>query len=637
MKANLRSFVHQHLPITEWLPKYSVKDAVSDIVGGLTVGIVMVPQAIAFADLAGLGPQYGLYSAWVNGLIHAVFGTTKEMSIGPTAVHSLLVFTYTHHLNADMAVFLCFASGCVLFLIGLFQLSFLVEFVSIPVISAFTTASALLLIATQLKGLFGLNYVSDTFVDSLLTFGSHISETRLWDIVLGATSIVILLALEALKCVDISSGRENKSFKNRFINGTIWIIMIGRSGMVMFVAFIMAIVLHNNGETPFLFMDRIGSGLPTLRWPPTSTVVNGRQLDLLDMIRELWSGVAVITILTTVSSVAPGPYSALAGPRKDIRPGPVMPPSHYSTLLLVIRLSYLVCQYCPDVWGDPNRARASVKLSENTCLAVAFVTWTKGRGVDSNQETIAVGLCNILGSFAQSMPVAASVSRTGVAKTSGISSPLAGLHTSLVVIFSISFLASYFYYIPRSSISAVLIVSSIYMIDTRIIRKMWLLNKKDLLPYTVTVVVGLTFGVEKGIIFGILLDNLILLYFTARPEVHLHAVGSGTVHWVLQPRGPLMYPAANHVWDTVARLSTVDKDRRAVVLDCDYICHTDYTAAQGLNNTIKIAKAQGLMVVLLNADDRTIKSLCIDDKQVRVATSRQHLSQILAEVPTLSK
>ncbi|XP_046658848.1 sodium-independent sulfate anion transporter-like [Homalodisca vitripennis] len=571
MKANLRSFVHQHLPITEWLPKYSVKDAVSDIVGGLTVGIVMVPQAIAFADLAGLGPQYGLYSAWVNGLIHAVFGTTKEMSIGPTAVHSLLVFTYTHHLNADMAVFLCFASGCVLFLIGLFQLSFLVEFVSIPVISAFTTASALLLIATQLKGLFGLNYVSDTFVDSLLTFGSHISETRLWDIVLGATSIVILLALETLKCVDLSSGRENKSFKNRFINGTIWIIMIGRSGMVMFVAFIMAIVLHNNGETPFLFMDRIGSGLPTLRWPPTSTVVNGRQLDLLDMIRELWSGVAVITILTTVSSVA------------------------------------------------------------------VAKTFSKGRGVDSNQETIAVGLCNILGSFAQSMPVAASVSRTGVAKTSGISSPLAGLHTSLVVIFSISFLASYFYYIPRSSISAVLIVSSIYMIDTRIIRKMWLLNKKDLLPYTVTVVVGLTFGVEKGIIFGILLDNLILLYFTARPEVHLHAVGSGTVHWVLQPRGPLMYPAANHVWDTVARLSTVDKDRRAVVLDCDYICHTDYTAAQGLNNTIKNAKAQGLMVVLLNADDRTIKSLCIDDKQVRVATSRQHLSQILAEVPTLSK
>nr|CAD7573324.1 unnamed protein product [Timema californicum] len=215
--------VRKRLPLLSWLPKYRPGDAVSDLVAGITVGLTLMPQAIAYAALAGLGPQFGLYSAFAGSFVYIVFGTCKEVNIGPTALLSLLTLNYTHDTNPDMAVLLCFLSGCVELLCGLLHLGectgysspvaslvltdssqltsdtqhlgFLVEFVSVPVVSGFVSAASLIIASSQAKGLLGLKYKAEGFVDTWYQLFQHIHQTRLWDLVLSVSCIAILLAL----------------------------------------------------------------------------------------------------------------------------------------------------------------------------------------------------------------------------------------------------------------------------------------------------------------------------------------------------------------------------------------------------------------------------------------------------------
>ncbi|RZF40270.1 hypothetical protein LSTR_LSTR015113 [Laodelphax striatellus] len=110
-----KKLLQKHLPILVWLPRYTAKDAISDAIAGITVGLTLMPQAIAYAALAGLGPQYGLYSGCAGVLVYIVFGSTKQIALGPTAF--LLSFTALlitrEEKSTDYVVLLTFLVGCV--------------------------------------------------------------------------------------------------------------------------------------------------------------------------------------------------------------------------------------------------------------------------------------------------------------------------------------------------------------------------------------------------------------------------------------------------------------------------------------------------------------------------------------------
>ncbi|GLG95332.1 Sodium-independent sulfate anion transporter, partial [Gryllus bimaculatus] len=112
--AAARRLAGRHLPITRWLPSYSAADAAGDALAGLTVGLTLVPQAVAYAALAGLPPQYGLYSALPGGLVYAVLGTCTEISTQLTALVALLTAASTSLAGPDAAVLLCFLAGAAL-------------------------------------------------------------------------------------------------------------------------------------------------------------------------------------------------------------------------------------------------------------------------------------------------------------------------------------------------------------------------------------------------------------------------------------------------------------------------------------------------------------------------------------------
>ncbi|KAK0092235.1 hypothetical protein PV326_001903 [Microctonus aethiopoides] len=111
-RDKLMNFFIKRLPILSWLPKYNSEKAISDAIAGITVGLTVMPQGLAYAILAGLEPQYGLYSAFMGAIVYVVFGSCKDITIGPTALMAIMTHEYVQGKSADFAVLLAFLAGC---------------------------------------------------------------------------------------------------------------------------------------------------------------------------------------------------------------------------------------------------------------------------------------------------------------------------------------------------------------------------------------------------------------------------------------------------------------------------------------------------------------------------------------------
>lgn len=185
----------QRIHILSWIRTYDQATAISDFIAGVTLGLTMIPQSIAYAALANLPSQYGLYSSFLGTLIYVIFGTVKEVSIGPTSLMALLTLQYTLDKPVELVILFTLLVGIVELLMGVFKLGFFVEFISLPVTSAFTSATSLIIIASQLKALMGIKYNSSNFADTIYQLCQRIGDAEWSDIELSACCIVFLLLL----------------------------------------------------------------------------------------------------------------------------------------------------------------------------------------------------------------------------------------------------------------------------------------------------------------------------------------------------------------------------------------------------------------------------------------------------------
>ena len=176
--------IRKFVPILQWLPDYSKEDLKGDLPAGLTVGVMLIPQGMAYAMLAGLPPVYGLYAATLPLLLYAIFGTSRQLAVGPVAMVSLLVATGVGALAdpgstafVQYAILLAFMVGLIQFLMGVFRLGFLVNFLSHPVISGFTSAAALIIGLSQLKHLLGFDIPRSHLIHEIIGNAlAHITE-----------------------------------------------------------------------------------------------------------------------------------------------------------------------------------------------------------------------------------------------------------------------------------------------------------------------------------------------------------------------------------------------------------------------------------------------------------------------------
>jgi len=196
----------RYLPFLEWTKDYKKSWFTEDLLAGITIGIMVIPQGMAYALLANLPPIYGLYTAIIPMLIYPLLGSSRRLSVGPVAIIALLVGSGIAPLAAgDLGLFVLYAAtlafivGVIQVSMGVFRLGFLVHFLSNPVISGFTSAIAIIIAFSQLKHLLGVDLARSEFILDIGTEAfARISEINLMSFGLGIIGILLILLFKRI-------------------------------------------------------------------------------------------------------------------------------------------------------------------------------------------------------------------------------------------------------------------------------------------------------------------------------------------------------------------------------------------------------------------------------------------------------
>ncbi|XP_076248706.1 sodium-independent sulfate anion transporter [Calliopsis andreniformis] len=543
-RFDLKQLLLRRIPVLAWLPLYSWSKLLQDTLAGLTVGLTAIPQGIAYAIVAGLPAQYGLYSSFMGCFVYLVFGSCKDVTVGPTAIMALLSQQHVMRLGEDIAVFICFLSGCIILLMGLLHLGFLVEFVSMPVISGFSNAAAIIIGTSQLGTLLGLNGRSDSFIDAISKVVKNINYITPWDTLLGVSSMIVLVCLKKLP------GKKNGTAFQKFL----WVVSLARNAVVVIVGIILSYSLSSYGIKPFKITGNITEGLPYLSPPPFSIVSRNHTYDFMELISDLGSTTFSVPMIAILESIA---------------------------------------------------------------IAKAFA---KGKTVDANQEMLALGLCNIFGSFVRSMPATGSFTRTAVNNASGVKTPMGGVITGCLVLLACGLLTSTFEFIPKATLAAVIIVAMYYMFDLRIFSVLWRTKKIDLIPLTVTLLSCLVIGPEYGMIAGIAVNLILLLYFAARPGLLIEErVVDGLTILFVSPKQSLSYPAAEYLRERVMSWCDGRSEAIPVVVEGRHVLRIDATVAKNLALLLVDLEARNQKLVFWNWYEEARRTLISYDASLAMS------------------
>lgn len=416
------------LPFLDWLPKYNKTLFGKDLVAGITVGIILIPQGMAYAMIAGLPPVYGLYASLFPILTYAFLGTSRQIALGPVAMDSLLVAAGLGTLAISgvqnyilMALFLSFMVGAFQLIFGFLRMGFLVNFMSRPVISGFTSAAALIIIFSQLKHLLGADIVnSNKFHELVMNAFRHLSETNPYDFSIGIIGILIIV-----------------SFKKWYARFPAILLVVLLSTLGVYFFNLQAMDVQVVGEVP--------AGLPAFNFHSFS----------MEKLRDIW------------------PIAL--------------------TLALV---GYL----------------------EAISIGRAFEEKNKEETIDPNQELIALGASNMIGSFFQSYSVTASFSRSAINYEAGARTTVASLISVVMVVLTLLFLTPLFHNLPKAALASIIMVSVFGLIDLSYPKKLWNQSKDEFMVLLITFLITLGVGIVEGILIGVLLSLLLLVYRTSKPH-----------------------------------------------------------------------------------------------------------------------
>mgnify|MGYP001214303638 FL=1 len=425
------------IPILNWLPDYKSEYLKDDFIAGVTVAVLLIPQGMAYALIAGLPPIYGLYAALTPQIIYAFLGTSRQLAVGPVAMDSLLVAAGLGALSIvdsnqyiQMAILLALTIGAIQFLLGLLKMGFIVNFLSKPVISGFTSAAAIIICINQLKHILGIS-ISQSNKIHIFTSALMQSETpiNLHSLIIGIVSIILLILIK---------GWSSK------IPSALVVVVIG----ICWVTFTHQI------QPSVAIVGNIPDGLPNFSFPPLKW----------EIIKEL------IPISLTIALVA---------------------------------------------------------FMEAISIAKSIQEKHKTYEINPNQELLALGASNMIGSFFQSYPTTGGFSRTAVNNEAGAKTGVAALISALIVAIILTFFTDWFYYLPKSVLGAIIIVAVIKLINYKYAIRLYKIRKDEFLVLLFTFIATLFIGITEGILFGIIFSFLLLIYRTSKPHyAFLGRIGS---------------------------------------------------------------------------------------------------------------
>ncbi len=558
--------MQRFFPFLRWFKKYNINSLQADIISGLTVALVLIPQSMAYAQLADLPAYYGLYAAFLPPIVAALFGSSNQLATGPVAIVSLMTSTALAPLATAgsesyiaYAIVLALLVGAFQFLLGTLRLGLVVNFLSHPVVNGFTNAAALIIATSQLSKLFGV-YVDKAehhymTVYNVLKAAIHSTHLPTLGIAVLAFGIMYTLRKINRKIPDVLIAVIVTSliswifhFEN---NTTVQIDSLAQPAIQeKIIEFNDSIAQIEQKMTSRVELGQILKDAQKQYGKHSIPALNyGHEMSVLDLEIHHMKEKAGQTRAELQSSRfvmtedEPGQVY-LAG---EAPAGVAVKKHHWimkvkNSKLELNELAFMgggaVVGTIPR--GLPAFGVPKVKLSlilqlfpmaivisllgfmEAISIAKAMAART-GQRLNPNQELIGQGLANMIGSFSGSYPVSGSFSRSAVNIQAGAVTGISNAFSSAVVLIILLFLTPLLYYLPQASLAAIIMMAVIGLVNVKGFIHAWHAQKHDGIIAVITFIATLAFAphLDKGIMIGVGLSLGYFLIRNIKPEMAL--------------------------------------------------------------------------------------------------------------------
>jgi sulfate permease, SulP family len=548
--SRLRAFV----PLLGSLTRYRRRDFNSDAVAGVVVGVVTIPQAVAYAFLAGLPAEAGLYACLVPMALYAMFGTSRDLVVGPVAVAALMVVAASsRHAEpfstayVEIATILCMQAGIFLWLLRLWQMGGVVNLLSQPVISGFINAAAILIILGQLPAFTGISAtLSENAFILVRELAARIGEFNPVTAAIGLGSFIVLWLVRRYAFFAVLPIARRVSRRHPITNAGPVVVAVVSIALVAWLGLDQRFDVATVGWVP--------PGLPSLAVPPFDIA--------------LWIDLA--------------PASAMIA-------------------LVVFVESYSI----------------------GTTLARR-----RHRRLDSNQELIALGTANIGAALTGAYPVAGSFSRSSVNYDAGARTQISSIVCVLVIIVALLWLTPVFQYLPHAALAAIIIISVIGIFDFSPVIESWKFYPHDAITHAVTLVSVLLFGVESGLLLGLIVSIALFVRRSSLPHIAVVGRLGDTPHFrnierydtqtfkhviAVRVDENLYFANTNQVETTLQALIARQPQVRHVLLVCSAINFIDSSGLEMLERLNRQLERDGIRLHLAEVKGPVMDQLKLTD------------------------
>lgn len=525
------------MPILAWGAHYDRAALAGDLIAAVIVTIMLIPQSLAYAMLAGLPPEVGIYASIAPLVAYAIFGSSKVLAVGPVAVVSLMTASAIGQFAAagsagywDAAIVLAFLSGAILLLLGVLRLGFFANFLSHPVISGFISASALIIAASQLRHILGIDAGGDHLVRLIPAIVREIGNTHVFTLVIGATATIFLLWVRRrLKPFLVKLGMDGRLADTLAKAGPVAAILVS-------VLCVWGLGLDREGVR---IVGHIPQGMPPLTIPAWNPA--------------LWQQLLVPALLISV-----------------------------------------------------------VGFVESVSVGQTLAARRRQR-IEPNQELVALGAGNIAASLTGGFPVTGGFARSVVNFDAGAQTPAAGIFTAIGLAMASLFLTPALYYLPHATLAATIIVAVLSLVDLGMLKRTWAYSRPDFAAAAGTMLATLGFGVETGLVVGVVVSLGLYLLRTSSPHVAEVGWVRGTEHFrnvlrhdvatsphllSLRVDESLYFANARFLEDCVNDAVATHPKMQHLVLQCSAINSIDASALESLEAIEQRLRAAGVALHL---------------------------------------
>jgi SulP family sulfate permease len=497
-------------PFSRWLGDYNRDKLTRDVIAGLTVAAVLVPQSMAYALLAGMPPIYGLYASFLPTIVASMFGSSRFLATGPVAMTALLSASVLYGMAEpgsdkwiNLMGVLALMVGFIRLTVGLFKLGFVVELISTSVITGFISAGALVIALSQAGHILGFKITQSTLIyNVIMDILSKVGKTNLYTVGIGVLAYAI-----------------------------IW---LSRKVHPLIPGALLAVII-TSVLSYFYDLERFGVAI--------------------------------------VGSVPQG------------IPTPSLPNADYSTIA--------------SLWGGAMVV-AAFGLIEAVAIAKRLAVQS-GDKWDANQELIGQGIANIVSGLFKGFPVGGSFSRSALNFQLSAKTPLASMITGATVGITLFLLAPAFYYLPKATLSAIVLSAVISLIRPQEIIKLYKINRVDGLVAGVTFIsvffmelwVALTLGTLIALgsfVYKTMYPRLVVLTRNPQSQTFVNAERENLPECpqilYIRPNMPIYFANAEYVYEyvlnKVIERRTKGKPLKFLLLDMEAVNYIDATGVSTL-------------------------------------------------------